>query len=161
MGNPVPLRIVTAGDHASHLDHGLELNQRSYALAMIRKGRAILKVGKWGDGFYIASVKLPSDLGTVPCALRGPSVGDEPIADSDTFQGVRNGRPNASRLTRLPAGQSDTLTAIVIGGNLATMYGGPLAPREPNDPEIPENELEAATAFWAEHALSAGEFTID
>lgn len=163
----VPLNIVTEGEHASHLDHAMTPTQRRYALAAVREGRATCLVGEFGPAFYIASVKLPAHGScgpTVPCALRGPSVGDPPIGDADTFRACRvaNGqpRPNGSRMVRLPMGASDTLTAIVIGGNLATMYGGPLAPREPDDPDIPENELEASREFWAEHALSADGFEL-
>jgi hypothetical protein len=39
---------------------------------------------------------------------------------------------------------------------LYTAYGGPEAPREPGDPDIPGHSArDAAAVFWADHALSA------
>jgi hypothetical protein len=149
----IPCNVVTEGEHASHVDHSMTEEQRTYALESIRTGQATALVGEFGPAFYIAKVDLPESLGTVPCALRGPLVGDAPIVD--TFEQVRNGRPNPSRMTNLPPLPSSTLTAIVVGGNLATIYGGPLAPQEPGDPYLAEEQKPASEAFWAEHALSA------
>lgn len=38
---------------------------------------------------------------------------------------------------------------------LYTAFGGPLAPREPGDPDLPAEERAESEAFWAEHALSS------
>jgi hypothetical protein len=40
---------------------------------------------------------------------------------------------------------------------LATVYGGPEAPRELEDPNLTDNAaIEASAGFWAHHALSDG-----
>jgi hypothetical protein len=154
MTDSIPCAIVTEGEHASHLDHVMSDEQREYALAQIRSGEATVKVGEFGPAFYIASVTLPESLGTVPCGLRGPLVGDAPIGESSVTYAKRGERPNESRLTDLPPLPSRELTAIVIGGNLATLYAGPLAPQETTDPFLRDDARAASEAFWAEHALS-------
>ena len=141
----------------SHMDHAMSEAQRDYALSKIRSGQAEVVVGEAGPAFFIARVELPAELGKVPCALRGPIVGDAPI--ENTYDAVRvfggKERPNTSRMTLLPPVDSSILTAIIVGGNLVTLYGGPLAPKEPGDPYLTEGEREESEAFWAEHALSA------
>jgi len=136
----------------SHTDHGVSGRQLNYALAEVREGRAAILVGEAGPAFYIAKVVLPNSHGAVTCALRGPIVGDPPVTEA--FEAVRGERPNASRMTKLGSRFTQTLTVIVVGGNLATIYGGPLAPKEVSDPYLTDEERPNSEAFWAVHALS-------
>ena len=140
----------------SHMDHGMTAAQREHALTALRNDTATLRVN--APGFVIAEVTLPESLGTVPCALLGPTTGGAPIPESETFQAKRGNRPNTSRLVRRPPTQSRVVTAIIVGGNLATVYGGPLAPQEPGDPFLNPEGRAASEAFWNEHALSAEAF---
>lgn len=145
----------------SHLDHAMTAAQREFALTAIREGRATVKVGSVSGetvGFAILAVELPASLGTVPCALLGPETGGAPISDAEAFTATRNGRPNTSRLTRKPPVPSSFLTAVIVGGNLATIYGGPLAPQEPGDPYLAPEGKAASEDFWSKHALSAEAF---
>lgn len=156
--------------HRSHLDHSLTIDHVRFLLA-----HSCAR-----DGFFIASLTMPTELPALPCALRGPIVGNPAIADEDTIMRARNGRAWPSRMladarkpmrTRMapdgPEGpvwgwsathRSRVLTAI--GGPsdghpcvLYTAYGGPLAPREPGDPSLVGADLDEAIAFWSQHAL--------
>lgn len=149
----------------SHLDHHLSL----------RHLRFVLDHCKERNAFFIESVTLPGELPALPCSLRGPVVGNPPVTDAEVTMRSRNGRAWESRMltdlnkpVRVALAQggwgytTDPTSRIitVIGGPaeghpcvLYTAYGGPLAPREPGDPSLPDSEREASEAFWAEHAL--------
>jgi hypothetical protein len=148
----------------SHMDHGMTGDQRSFVLtALERVTRSVtVKVGalKEGEtcGFAICEIALPAEMGTVPCALLGPKTGGKPIAESEVFHATRGKRPNTSRLTRLPSVPSNMMTAIIVKGVLVTLYGGPLAPQEPNDPYLDPKDKPASDDFWSTHALSAEAF---
>jgi hypothetical protein len=140
----------------SHVDH-IPSETMGVVREIIRDGEARVLVSF--PGFAILEVDLPEHLPSVACALRGPMTGEAPVAESDVFYGVRGERPNVSRLTRLPATQSRTVTVVVTGiedgkGTLATAYGGPLAPQEPGDPFLPAEKLQESVEFWSQHALS-------
>lgn len=134
----------------SHVDHNLTEAQ----LAFI--------ADKYADRatFFIDTFELPEELGTVPCGIHGPSVGDEPVPEDEVHYAVRSGRKCASRLCRRPQRPSRTVT-VVAGPHegkciLYTAYGGPCAPREPGDFSLQTmEEVVEAREFWAKHALSA------
>ena len=134
----------------SHLDHGLSEAQ----VQLIRERFADR------DAFFIETFELPVGLGTVPCGLHGPLMGDEPVGDSEAVLEVRNGRDWPSRLCERAPRQVRTVT--VIAGPvesapcvLYTAFGGPLTPREPADPAIPTDKDRAeSAAVWSQHALS-------
>jgi hypothetical protein len=133
----------------SHLDHGLTQEQIDYLMA---------KLGH-RDAFFIETVDLPPRLGTVPCGLHGPVMGDDPVPEAEVTYAQRGERPGASRLCdRAPRDwHCVTLIAGPHGGDpcvLYTAFGGPLAPKEPTDPTLTDDERAASEAFWAEHALS-------
>jgi hypothetical protein len=136
------------------MDHGVEGATLEFALEAIRGGRAVILAGEAGPSFYIAGVTLPPHLGPVPCALRGPAVGDPPVTEPSVHYARRGTRGNLSRMVGLDPTTTQELTAVVIGGVLATIYGGPLAPRETSDPFLPYEERAASELFWASHALS-------
>jgi hypothetical protein len=122
-------------------------------------------LAKFADrsGFFIESFELPEGQ-TVECGLYGPACGDAPVTDAAVRMEARPGRENLSRLIDLPMRPTRTLTVIAGPTKdedgtehacvLYTVYGGPVAPREPTDPTLPDHEREASEAFWAEHALA-------
>lgn len=137
---------------ASHLDHAIS----AAVLHHLIKRFADL------DGFFVETIELPEDLGTVPCGLHGPTVGDEPIPEVECRRVVRGGRSVPSRICDRPPRQTRLLTVVAgpYDGDacvLYTAYGGPTAPREPWDPSLQKDPaaLEASRAFWTVHALSA------
>ena len=135
----------------SHLDHGLSPEH----LAFIRE-----KFGGRSE-FFIETVELPAELPSLKCGLHGPIMGEDPVPEDEVFYRKRGNGRGASRLCSRPPIETRKLT--VIGGPggddlcvLYTAYGGPLAPREPEDTSLSnEKEREESVAFWNEHALSA------
>lgn len=135
----------------SHLDHGLTEAQIAW----------ILEQGAgWGapEGVRIETLELPEKLGTVPCALRGPVMGDDPIPEARVRYARRGDRAGLSRFVidlepvatckvTVIAGPHDGLPCVVY-----TAFGGPLAPKEPWDAS--PDEKEASQSFWTAHALA-------
>ncbi len=138
----------------SHTDHGLTGAQMDFVLNAVRSGEGASFAVKV-PGFAIAQVQLPAELGALDCALIGPETGQNAPKASQVFYGVRGtGREWLSRLTDLAPTVSQTATVIVVGGNLATVYGGPLAPQEPGDKGLADSGHEASVEFWSRHALA-------
>jgi hypothetical protein len=147
----------------SHLDHGLSAQQLAHVLLMF-EGR---------DGFFTETITLPEELGTVPCALFGPCMGDKPIPSFVVEMQQRGDRSYKSRVITIGTDGAKILdmkrrvnTLSVIAGPhdghpcvLYTVFGGPIAPREPGDPTHSDGTakgraaLAESIAFWAEHAL--------
>jgi len=134
---------------ASHLDHALTPDQIGFIADRFAAREA----------FFIETFELPEDLGTVPCGLHGPAVGDPPVVLGVTWA-FRPGRQYPSRLVERTTRQTRTVT--VIGGPhegapciLYTAFGGPLAPKEPADPTLSDADREKSVEFWQVHALSA------
>jgi len=133
----------------SHTDHGLTADQM----------RFVLEQHADREAFFISELELPESLGTVPCGLYGPAMGDEDQLEGITYA-VREGRDCCSRLVNKPT--RPTRKLVVIGGPvpiegmiLYTVYGGPVAPREPGDTSIPSwEEVIESRVFWALHALA-------
>jgi hypothetical protein len=140
----------------SHLDHALTMQHLRFILATFGNR----------DGFFAETVAMPPELPPLPCGLRGPAVGGDPVPDAHVQMVCRPGRTYPSRVI-LPAFmpehiwnlESRVLTVIAgpVGDLpcvLFTAYGGPLAPREPGDPSLPEDQREASIEFWKTHALA-------
>jgi hypothetical protein len=166
----------------SHVDHGLTEAQLDYLLDRFADR----------DGFFIETITLPRALGTVPCGLYGPKMGDPPIGEHEVRHAARGDRAWPSRLVDLPPRDQRELTVIagpheetcttckaelihlgvdvadggVVGCDhcnstgklqyvciLYTAFGGPVTPQEPGDPGC--KDVDAATKFWADHALAA------
>jgi len=140
----------------SHLDHNLTLGHVRFILE------------RFGDRseFFIATVSLPPELTDLPCGLRGPAVGGDPVPDAHVVMEPRPGRVYPSRIL-LPAfmpehlwNLTSRLLTVIAGPHegltclLFTAFGGPLAPKEPGDPSLSESEREASVAFWRVHALT-------
>lgn len=127
----------------SHLDHNLSQAQVDHLVARFADRSA----------FFVETVTLPEELGTVPCALHFD------VPESEVRYEKRGGRTWESRLcARAPrqvrevtvvAGPHDGEACIVF-----TMYGGPAAPQEPGDPGCRRNG-DASLLFWSTAALSA------
>jgi hypothetical protein len=116
-------------------------------------------------GFGIHTLTLPESFPAQPCDLIGPATG-LPVPNPEAIVlGYRPGRRYASRLVRVEPVPTREITVIAgpagddVPGEspetiiLYTAFAGPAAPREPDDPSLPDEEVAAATAFWAEHAL--------
>lgn len=134
----------------SHLDHGLSNEQVAYIFRRFA-GRA---------EFFKETIRLPDELGTVPSALYGPAAGDPPVASVEVVHRPRAGRATPSRIVPgRPVRPSQLVTVIAgpSGGHACVLYtahGGPLAPKEPDDPTLTDAERPESIAFWAEHALA-------
>jgi hypothetical protein len=85
---------------ASHVDHGLTAAQLQYVLDRFTDR----------DGFFIETLTLPAELGTVPCGLYGPIRGDSPITEVEIAP--RGARAWLSRLVDLPLRQQHEVTVI-------------------------------------------------
>lgn len=152
--HPTPTAITVLP--GSHTDHAMSAAQRAYALEV---ASTRVKPGE----LSITTVTLPEELGTVPCDLYGPLMGDPPVGEEEVRWACRGSRPHPSRLVDRPSRQ--VRTVVVVAGPvkgtpmaLFTMYGGLPAPREPGDKSLEsasENEREESRAFWAVHALAA------
>lgn len=151
----------------SHIDHGLTARQLAHVL--------LLFAGR--DAFFKETITLPDDLGTVPCALFGPIMGDEPIPSFLVEMKSRGTRAYSSRmLSRFDPVGTDWIklgtkhlstkrtvnTLTVIAGPhdgypcvLYTTFGGPIAPKESGDSTLCDaTEIAESIAFWSEHALA-------
>ncbi len=178
----------------SHLDHGLTARQLAHILVHFERY----------EHFFVETIELPEDLGTVPCALIGPAAGTPaPAADAVELQkrGTRDWYSRTVWVAELPRSRQLTVvagpheeTCPTCQGELAhlvdrqpdphpvlaashgpfigcdhcggtgklkhacilyTVYGGPAAPQEPDDPQC--KDVEASRAFWSEHALAVTE----
>jgi len=153
----------------SHCDHGLTEAQVDYLMNRFADRQA----------FFIETVELPEQLGTVPCGLFGPLMGDVPIADDEVVFANRGTRTWTSRLVERAPRVVRTVTVIagpheescdpahhwpkqcvLCDGTgvikhaciVYTAFGGPLTPQEPGDPGC--KDVAASVRFWSEHALA-------
>lgn len=131
----------------SHVDHSLTEDQLSYLLARFADRQA----------FFIETITLPVELGTVPCGLYGPLMGDPPVREDEVIRAPRGSREWSSRLVDRPARPQRDVTVIAGPHDghpcvLFTAFGGPVAPQEPGDPGCKDPAVSAA--FWQEHALA-------
>jgi hypothetical protein len=92
----------------SHLDHDLSATQIAHIFARFADRAA----------FFIETIELPEDLGTVPCLLYGPAMNDAPVSwngdpsKAHVFMQPRAGREYPSRQVALPARQTRMVTVI-------------------------------------------------
>lgn len=118
------------------------------------------------NGIGPVTLRLPKNLGTLMNGLYGPVMGDPPVTENTPGVHMANrgdGRP-PSRMIHGEHRPTNKVTAVVIPDPekegrkwLVTTYGGPSAPREPNDPSHPNEESrKESEKFWSEHALLTG-----
>jgi hypothetical protein len=133
---------------ASHLDHGLTDAQVAYLLERFADRRA----------FFIETIELPEELGTVGCGLYGPIMGDVPVTEAQVAYRTRGDRAYTSRMLVDTLPRQSRQVTVIAGPHeehaciVYTAFGGPLAPQEPGDPGC--KDVAASTAFWNEHALT-------
>jgi hypothetical protein len=121
----------------SHVDHDLTEEQLRYVLDCFATR----------DAFFIETITLPAELGTVPCGLYGPVMGDSTIREDEVTYARRGERAWGSRLVDLPPRQQHEVTVIAGPHDghpcvLFTAFGGPLAPQEPGDVRRQIEDLE-------------------
>ena len=117
--------------------------------------------GDHNEPFNMVRLELPVEV-TASCDLYGPVMGDEPITDDRVTIANRSGRDWKSRLIDLPPRPVNYIT-VVYGEYkgqcvLFTVYGGPTAPPEVDDPSQKTKPIfrrAESAAFWADHALSS------
>lgn len=131
----------------SHLDHGLTAEQIDHVMGCFADREA----------FFIETIELPERLGTVPCGLYGPIMGDAPVPEADAIYEARGARAWPSRCVARPSRPTRTVTVIAGPHDghacvVFTMFGGPSAPQEVGDPG--RKDPDASAAFWATHALA-------
>lgn len=133
----------------SHVDHGISLELQGHLLERF--------AGK--SAFFIAQVDIPAEYGPAQCGLYGPTMGDAPVAESEVTRVARGNRAYTSRIVARP--QRPVRSVTVIAGPhdgepcvVYTMFGGPLAPKEPDDPTLAPEDRDRSIEFWREHALA-------
>lgn len=147
---------MTAFPKIHHADHNITPEQLDY----IQNHPAFEPHSK--GAFVKTVIEMPSSLGTLPCALYGPSVGDDPVTRDQVHYQRRGDRDKKSRMIDAPCRPTHKVVVMGLVGEIAfTMYGtrgsGP-SPREPWDKGLKtEEELQESKDFWAVHALSSQE----
>lgn len=133
----------------SHLDHALSKAQ----IELIEKKFADR------DGFFLETFELPPELGTIPCGLYGPIMGDAPVPEEEVEYQIRGDRKGASRMVSRPP--RDVSSVTVIAGPhgddvcvLYTAFGGPCMPKEPWDESLSAEDKVKSEDTWSKHALS-------
>lgn len=135
----------------SHLDHGLSPAVVDYIMARFAER----------DAFFLETFELPPELGTVPCGLYGPVMGDDAMLVADMVLRQRRGdRAYESNVVRAPSRPTRTVTVIAgphdgLACVLFTAFGGPVTPKEPGDPTLAPDKVDESTKFWSVHALAA------
>lgn len=86
----------------SHLDHNLTVAQIDHVMQRFADR----------DAFFIETIELPIELGTVPCGLHGPLVGDSPVPEEEVTRVARGTRAWTSRLVDRVPQQVRTITVI-------------------------------------------------
>jgi hypothetical protein len=110
------------------------------------------------------TLTLPEHLPPLPVGIIGPSLGDNPVGEDQVHYANRGGgRPYESRMVHY--GGPDKTTRMITAISrphaetgkpfLITAFGGPLAPKEVNDPSHTEESRAEAQKFWSQHALIA------
>jgi len=88
----------------SHVDHNLTEDQLKYLLDRFADR----------NSFFLESIELPEQLGSVPCGLWGPIMGDPPVDEADVHHGRRGDRPWTSRLVDRST-RSTRLVTVIAG----------------------------------------------
>jgi len=132
-----------------HADHGINKDQLDFIKGVLNTEAP--------EGFFIKQVTLPPELGTVPNALYGPESGDAPVSESHVHYVDRAGRGWLDRMIDRPPRPVSYVQVIGVRAGddftIYTIYGGPLAPRNPADPTNPDPE--GSKQWWSQHALSS------
>ena len=116
------------------------------------------------NGMGPVTLTIPENLPKLKSGLVGPSVGDPPVTRNTP--GVHTANRGDGRVdSRMVHGlhrETDKITGVVIPDPiqkgrkwLVTGYGGPSAPREPEDQSMERGspEHKESVSFWKDHAL--------
>ncbi len=130
----------------SHVDHSLSALQLLFVLSQEAPAGEVI----------VQTVEFPVELGTVPCGLYGPAMGDRPVLEHEVEYRVRGERDGVSRLLKCGVTRPTRMVTVISGPGpdeskpcvLYTAFGGPAAPRE-----LFEDDGDESREFWAEHAL--------
>ena len=145
----------------AHDDHGL-------TPAHVALLQTSPKIAAFDEGsFVLVVLPLPDGVPSLPCALYGPSVGDDPVRDSDVMLEVRGDRDGPSRLIDLPHRPARNMVVCGMkGGVCFTAYGTGAtepSPMEVWDVErkydagrfgVSKEDVQRSREFWAAHALA-------
>lgn len=136
-----------------HHDHGVTSEQVAYVCAHLAS-----EVTRPGP--FSLRVELPSELEGLPNGLHGPACGDDPVKDEEVILFVRPPRTYMDRGVHRPVRQVSYVHTFGILDEsglyaIKTIFGGPLAPRHPEDLDC--EDVEASRKFWSVHALSLPE----
>jgi hypothetical protein len=127
-----------------HDDHGLNQRHLQFIDTLL---------GDWDGSFIRVHVTMPGDCPSLLSDLHGPSAGDDPITEDEVEYVTRDNRAGPSRLVVLIAGPGESPGDAPL---IYTAYGSQVvAPREPWDKSMNDEERAEAEAFWGEHALSS------
>lgn len=139
-----------------HKDHGITEAQWQHILHQLGNSGKV--------GFFIHQIEIPKELGTVPCGLYGPAMGDEPVKDIEVRMIQRTQDRQPDRMVNRPFRQVNYVQVIGTYNpdpgamdaetTIFTCYGGPLAPRNPLDKGLNEQEKKESQEFWSKHALA-------
>lgn len=83
------------------------------------------------------------------------------VTEDRVFYAKRGSREYTSRLVNA-APRLTSLVTVIAGPHdgkpcvLYTAFGGPKAPKEPNDPTLTDAERAESHAFWRDNALAFG-----
>ena len=86
----------------SHVDHNLTEDQLRYLLDRFADRNA----------FFLETIELPDQLGSVPCGLWGPIMDDPPIEETEVHHEHRGTRAWTSRLVERPTRPTRMITVI-------------------------------------------------
>ena len=144
--NSIPFTIA-------HDDHGISEAQAAYIHSQVCAVEP--------NDFFIKEVIIPECYGDVENGIYGPCEGDDPVPESEAVYVKRGDRPWADRMVNRPKRRTNRVQAIGIVRvdedtgitNILyfTIYGGGLAPQNPQDPN--NRDIEGSKKFWSEHAL--------
>ena len=119
------------------------------------------------QGFFLQQLDIPAALGTVPCGLHGPAMGDAPVPRDEVEMVKRGAEGDPNRwldpIVDRPLRPVSYVQVIGIRDSdddgdhikVFTCYGGPAAPQNPADPG--NHDVHGATKFWNTHALTRPE----
>lgn len=134
-----------------HADHGIKPEQMDWIKSQISAANP--------KTFFIQEIQIPAELGSVRNAMYGPAAGDPPVPESQVSYRPRGDRPWSDRVVSWPTRPVNYVQAIGSPDRddpnkivLFTVYGGPLAPQNPDDPSC--RDVDGARNFWSQHALS-------
>jgi len=137
-----------------HDDHGLKQRHLQFIDTLL---------SGWDGSFTRLHATMPEDCPPLLSDLHGPSAGDDPIAEDEVEYVTRANRAGPSRLVSREPRPCREMVLIAGPGEspgdeplIYTAYGSQVvAPREPWDKSMNDEEKAEAKAFWGEHALSS------